>query len=281
MQSKSILFLGFGDVARRTAALLPECRRIGVARSARTGLDGVEFWQGAADSLSVRQCLEHQFFDAVVLTLTPTEYSPAAYELSYVETLRTLLPIWRGNPPGLIVFVSSTSVYHQADGEWVDEQSPTHPAHFSGQTLLRAEELLLDMGLSSCVVRFAGIYGPGRDFLLRQIRAGKGGSTDYTNRIHADDCAGVLAHLLQRHWRGEPLERLYLGCDSNPAPGIEVRRWLAERVGIEPNGLVPSVSERGGNKRCANGRLLATGYEMQYPSYREGYGALLASGDVK
>lgn len=281
MQSKSILFLGFGDVARRTAALLPECRRVGVARSARMEHDAVEFWQGAADGLFVRQRLEQQFFDAVVLTLTPTEYSPVAYELSYVDTLRTLLPIWRANPPGMILFVSSTSVYHQADGEWVNEESPTHPEHFSGTTLLRAEQLLLDSGLHACVVRFAGIYGPGRDFLLRQVRAGKGGSTDFTNRIHADDCAGVLVHLLQRHWHGEPLAPLYLGCDSNPAPGIEVRRWLAGRLGIDPSNLVPSVSERGGNKRCDNGRLQQLGYTLRYPSYRDGYSALLASGEVK
>lgn len=280
MQSKSILFLGFGDVARRTAALLPECRRVGVARSVRVGQDNVEFWQGAADSLAIRQRLEQQVFDAVVLTLTPTEYSPAAYELSYVETLRTLLPVWQRNPPGLIVFVSSTSVYHQADGEWVDEQSPTHPAHFSGQTLLRAERLLLDSGLSSCVVRFAGIYGPGRDFLLRQVRSGKGGSTDFTNRIHADDCAGVLVHLMRRHWEGESLASIYLGCDSNPAPGTEVRRWLAEQIGTDSGSLVPSVSERGGNKRCDNSRLLGLGYSLLYPSYKEGYSALLASGEI-
>lgn len=280
MQSKSVLFLGFGDVARRTAALLPECHCVGVARSVRVGQSNMEFWQGAADSLAIRQRLEQQVFDAVALTLTPTEYSPAAYELSYVETLRTLLPVWQRNPPGLIVFVSSTSVYHQADGEWVDEQSPTHPAHFSGQTLLRAERLLLDSGLSSCVIRFAGIYGPGRDFLLRQVRSGKGGSTDFTNRIHADDCAGVLVHLMRRHWKGESLAPRYLGCDSNPAPGTEVRRWLAEQIGVDSGSLIPSVSERGGNKRCDNSRLLELGYSLRYPSYKEGYSALLTSGEI-
>lgn len=280
MQSKSVLFLGFGDIARRTTTLLADCRCVGVARSERP-LDGVEFWQGAADSQMVRERLAEQHFDAVILTLTPTDYSPAAYDLTYVQTLRTLLPVWQTNPPGLILFVSSTSVYHQSEGEWVDEDSPTAPKSFSGGSLLEAESLLAASGLSCCVVRFAGIYGPGRDFLLRQVRSGKGGSADFTNRIHAEDCAGVLAHLLRCHWRGEPLAPLYLGCDNLPAPGTEVRQWLAERLGIDPRSLMPTTSERGGNKRCSNGRLLAMGYQLRYPSYREGYDALLESGELR
>lgn len=281
MQSKSVLFLGFGDIARRTAARLPEHRCIGVARSARKAPEGVEFWQGAADSLVVQERLRQQRFDAVVITLTPAEFTAAAYERGYVEMLRNLLPIWQGNPPGLILLVSSSSVYHQGEGEWVDESSSTEPEHFSGQSLLRAEALLRECGLLSCVVRFAGIYGPGRDFLVRQVRAGKGGSNDFTNRIHADDCAGILVHLLRRHWRGEPLAPLYLGCDSNPAAGLEVRYWLARRIGIDSDTLVPSASTRGGNKRCCNRRLLASGYKLLYPSYREGYSALLESGELK
>lgn len=280
MQSKSVLFLGFGDIARRAAALLPDWRCVGVARSARSAPPGVEFWQGAADSEMVRQRLLEQSFDAVVLTLTPSEYSLAAYELAYVDSLKTLLPVWHTRPPGLILFVSSTSVYHQEKGEWVDEDSPTHPEHFSGRCLLSAEALLQQSELNTCVVRLAGIYGPGRDFLLRQVRAGKGGSTDFTNRIHADDGAAALAHLVRRHVAGDALAPLYVGCDSEPAPGAEVRRWLAERIGVDPSSLAPSTSDRGGNKRCSNRRLLETGFRLRFPSYREGYGALLDSGEL-
>ncbi|MCR6650337.1 MAG: SDR family NAD(P)-dependent oxidoreductase [Cellvibrionaceae bacterium] len=280
MQSKSVLFLGFGDIARRTALRLADCQCVAVARSDRSVKDGdsVEFWRAAADSQLVRARLMNRSFDAVILTLTPDEYTAAAYERAYVETLRNLLPVWQVRPPGLILFVSSTSVYHQSDGDWVNEDSPASPEHFSGQSLLAAETLLLRSGLAASIVRFAGIYGPGRDFLLRQVRAGKGGSADFTNRIHADDCAGVLAYLLRQYFQGGKLDPLYLGCDSGPAPGAEVRRWLAERLGLDPTGLAPSVSERGGNKRCSNRRLLAAGYQMIYPSYREGYGELLASG---
>lgn len=278
MQSKSVLFLGFGDIARRTADLLQECRYVAVARSVRNVSAGAEFWCGAADSAAICERMQSEVFDAVVITLTPSDYTPAAYERAYVQTLQNLVPLWRVRPPGLILFVSSTSVYHQSEGGWVDEESEVAPEHFSGQCLLKAERLLRESGLPACIVRFAGIYGPGRDFLFRQVRAGKGGSKEFTNRMHADDCAGVLAHLLRRHFSGEVLAPLYLGCDSGPAPGAEVRRWLAERIGVNPDSLAQSASERGGNKRCSNRRLLASGYQMLYPSYREGYGSLLGSG---
>lgn len=280
MQSKNILFLGFGDLARHTAVLLSGHRLVGVARSPRSPIPGVEFCQGAADSLVVRQRLAQETFDALVITLTPTEYSDLAYAVAYVETLLALLPVLHSRAPGLVVFVSSTSVYHQNDGSWVDESSPTEPETFSGRRLLEAEELLQTSGLPHTALRCAGIYGPGRDMLLRQVRAGKGGSNDFTNRIHVRDAAGAIAHLLERHFAGQAVESLYLICDSQPAPATEVRQWLAAQLDVDPKTLQPSVSERGGNKRCSNRRLLESGYRLLYPSYREGYGALLDSGEL-
>lgn len=279
MQLKNILFLGFGDLARRTAALLSGNRLVGVARSPKPRSADVEFWQAAADSVLVRQRLQQENFDAIVLTLTPTEYSDQAYEVAYVETLRTLIPVWRQRPPGLIVFVSSTNVYHQNDGSWVDENSPTLPEGFAGRRLLEAEALLRDSGLPHCVLRFAGIYGPGRDFLVRQVRAGRGGSADFTNRIHVDDGAGFIAHTLERFFASGAVDPLYLVCDSDPAPGVAVRAWLARRLGLDPGGLQPTTSERGANKRCSNRRMLASGYPLRYPSFRDGYGALSDSGE--
>lgn len=276
MPAKNILFLGFGDIATRTCALLSEHRRVGVARSIKSVPPRVEFWQGAADGVAILERLAEDAFDAVVITLTPTDFSDKAYQVAYVDTVQALVRQWhQGAAPGLILFVSSTSVYHQSGGEWVDEESATEPTGFSGKRLLEAEQCLLSSGLPVCIVRFAGIYGPGRDLLLRQVQEGKGGNNDFTNRIHVDDCAGVIAFLLQQHWAGEALAPLYLGCDNTPVTGSEVRRWLAGEMGKDPHELQPVQSSRGSNKRCSNRRLLAAGYELQYPSYRDGYGALL------
>jgi nucleoside-diphosphate-sugar epimerase len=280
LQSKNILFLGFGDLARHTARLLTGHRLVGVARSNKPPVPGVEFWQGAADGLAIRQRLNRETFDALVITLTPSDHSDQAYALGYVETMGTLLPVLQDRPPGLVMFISSTSVYHQSDGGWVDEDSPATPDSFQGRRLLEAEDLLRASGLPHTTLRCAGIYGPGRDFLLRQVRAGKGGSGDFTNRIHVRDAAGVIAHLLGRQFAGQGMEPLYLVCDSCPVPGIEVRRWLAAQLGVAPDSLQPGVSERGGNKRCSNRRLLASGYHLLYPSFRDGYGALLEAGEL-
>jgi nucleoside-diphosphate-sugar epimerase len=280
LQSKNILFLGFGDLARHTAAQLTGHRMVGVSRSAKPAAPGVVCVQGAADGLVVQELLARETFDALVITLTPKAFTDADYAAAYGETLRALLPLLHAKPPGLVVFVSSTGVYHQSDGGWVEEDSPVAPDTFSGRRLLEAENLLRAGGLPHTVLRCAGIYGPGRDFLLRQVREGKGGSGDYTNRIHVRDAAGFIAHLLQRHFAGEQVESLYLVCDSDPAPGTQVRLWLAERLGVDGGSLKPTPSERGGNRRCNNRRLLASGYRLLYPSYKEGYGALLDSGEL-
>ncbi len=276
MQQKSILFLGFGDLADRAAKRLVNCRRIGVARSNKPVPAGVTLWQGSVDEPDMLARIGREAWDAVVITFSPAEFTDDAYRRTYVETLQALLPVWQAAPPGLVLMASSTGVYAQADGSWVDETSPAEPQSFSGQRLMQAEAHVAQSGLPHCIVRFAGIYGPGRDHLLRQVRAGQGGAADYTNRIHAEDCAAIIEHLVQRHFDGLPLAPVYLACDSEPAPGNEVRAWLAMQMGLDPDRLEPGTSARAGSKRCSNKRLLQSGYRLLYPSYREGYRELLA-----
>lgn len=271
MQQKNIVFIGFGDIAARVCAQLPEYHKTGVARSCKPMPAKVDFWQGRADDPQMLARLSEQDWQVVVITLTPDEYTDLGYRKAYVQTLEHLVAAWRARPPRLILFVSSTSVYGQTDGSWVDEDSATDSDGFSGRRILQAEQVLRTSGMRHVVLRCAGIYGPKRDFLLRQVQAGKGGSTDYTNRIHVEDCAGFIAHLVRLFEANQELRDTYLVCDSRPAPGTEVRAWLAERLGMSAGDLKESTSARGGNKRCANTRLLATGYRLRYPDYQAGY----------
>ena len=132
----------------------------------------------------------------------------------------------------------------------------------------------------SVVVRFAGIYGPERQRLLTSVQNGTaslGTRPHLTNRIHRDDCAGFLLHLLQL----ESPEPLYIGVDDEPCEMSVVLTWLAETLGAPRPGASEaggSGRERGGNKRCSNQRLRQSGYQLAYPSFREGYGALIRSG---
>jgi nucleoside-diphosphate-sugar epimerase len=170
------------------------------------------------------------------------------------------------------VFVSSTSVYGQSAGEWVDETSPTEPRAFSGRRVLEGEALARASGTQSVAVRFGGIYGPGRTRLLDEVAAGRARwrPGHFTNRIHRDDCAGVLQHVLEL---AAP-ESVYLGVDCEPAEERTVFSWLAGRVGVEdPAPESEAMRSRGaGSKRCSNRRLLESGYDFVYPTFREGYG---------
>lgn len=213
--------------------------------------------------------------DILVYCAAASHHDESGYRAAYVEGLRNVLAALPA-PPQRLLFTSSSGVYHQDDGGWVDEDSPTHPQRFSGRIMLEAEHLALGCGIPATVVRFSGIYGPGRNHLIEQVRAGLGAPAapvHYSNRIHRDDCAGVLAHLIDRHLAGKFLAPVYLASDDAPAPLHEVTDWLAAELGVTLTERRPT--RRGGSKRCSNARLKATGYAFRYPDFRSGYRAIL------
>lgn len=205
-----------------------------------------------------------------------------AYRAAYVEGLRILLETLQQQGQALqrFFFTSSTAVYAQSGGEWVDETSPVVPNHFSGRRLIEGERSLLSGPFPATVLRLGGIYGPTRTRLIDTVRRGEAvgreGAPVYTNRIHRDDCAGALHHLMGL---AAP-ESLYLGVDHAPADRDEVLRWLASRLGVPPPRVEPPADSArrraGGNKRCRNAKLVASGYVFHYPTFREGYTAILA-----
>ena len=151
-----------------------------------------------------------------------------------IRDRQNLLTVLRqtGQRPRRLLFTSSTSVYGQQEGEWVDENSPAEADGFSGRCIRAGEELLWDSPWPSVAVRFGGIYGPGRTRLIDSVREGTAtrpaGPPVYTNRIHRDDCARALQHLLEL----PEAERLYVAVDDDPAPLDEVLGWLARQLGI-------------------------------------------------
>jgi nucleoside-diphosphate-sugar epimerase len=220
--------------------------------------------------------------DVVVYAASPGGHDDACYRTTYVEGLRNLIAALsaQGKQPRRIVFVSSTAVYAQARGEWVDETSETLPTRFSGKRLLEGETLLRESGFPSVVLRLGGIYGPRRVRLIDDVRQGRAliarGGPRYTNRIHRDDCVGALDHLIEL---AEPAA-CYLGVDSEPEDEAVVLRWLAGVLGASPPRVAatgrPRSERRSGSKRCRNALLVASGYAFKYASYREGYAAVLA-----
>jgi nucleoside-diphosphate-sugar epimerase len=219
-------------------------------------------------------------FDYVVYSASADAGADDAYRRAYVEGSANLIRHLEPSVVKRFFFISSTSVYGQDEGGWVDESSPTTPAHYSGQRTLEAEQVVHGSGLPSTVLRCSGIYGPGRDRLAALVRRGEPLSVSerFTNRIHRDDIAGFVLHLME-HGTSEPV---LLVSDDEPTTQQQIVEYIAARLGV----ALPALSidnvvsgARGGNKRCDNRLLRATGYRLEYPTFREGYAALLTASD--
>lgn len=275
-----LVILGCGDLGARLGLQLVEdgWRVHGLRRNAAALPAGLHPLAGDLGNPVCPAGWPEGDIDYLVYAAAADSREPQAYRRAYVEGLQHALGWLRvGQRPRRLLFVSSTAVYGQADGRWIDETSPTEPASFSGQILLEAERVARESGIPATAVRLSGLYGPGRGALLRQVQAGRrapDGPPQYGNRIHIEDAAGLLAHLLEADRQGERLEDCYLGVDDAPAALAEVVAWLRERLAVTAEDPTP-LARGAGSKRCSNARARALGWQPRFPSYREGYAALL------
>jgi len=184
-------------------------------------------------------------------------------------------------------YLSTTGVYGDADGAWVDEAWPCRPTSRRGVERLRAEQAWLDSGLPAEVFRLAGIYGPGRNILPRLMaggyRAVRWEPPHYSGRIHVDDIVAAIMAAMARPRPG----RIVNVSDDAPLPHGDYVAELAAMIGAPaPELLTPEEGERllsaaaldffRDNKRVSN-RLLHVELlpELRYPSFREALPVLL------
>ncbi|MFB6142085.1 MAG: SDR family oxidoreductase [Halorientalis sp.] len=215
----------------------------------------------------------------------------------YVEGLETAIVAFgsRADPPDRLVYTSSTGVYGDHGGGWVDEDTPLDPTTEKTAVLAAAErvarETAAEYGIDGTVARFAGLYGPDRYRLERYL---EGPVTEgYLNMVHRDDAAGAVRFLLaEDHAR----DGVVLVVDDEPVSKWAFADWLAERCGV-PEPPKQTTAERLAeddlssaarrrlqtSKRCSNDRLRRLGYEFAYPTFREGYREAIAAreGDVE
>ncbi|ROP72766.1 NAD-dependent epimerase/dehydratase family protein [Curtobacterium sp. PhB115] len=199
------------------------------------------------------------------------------YRATYVDGLRNVLDGIEasGTDPRLLV-VSSTAVYDVDDGSTVTEETPATGGTPTADVLVEAEALLRDRAPGGVLVRLSGVYGPGRERLIDQVRSGAArlaaGASPHTNRIHRDDAAGALVHLASV---ADPAPT-YLVTDDEPARLDDVYRWLASELGApEPERAEASGRQSAGDKRLSNGLVRSTGWAPRFPTFREGYRAVL------
>jgi nucleoside-diphosphate-sugar epimerase len=306
---KTVFIIGAGYVAGKAASLLLDqgCTVTLGKRHPERGVASDLMGRARVHAMDVQDTNSYPesllTAQVIIYCVASDGFSPEQYRSAYSEGLGKVLQALRsqrsktGSDSAIqrIIFVSSTGVYSQDDGSRVDEHSPTEPKAFSGQIMREAELALQDFaastrGFEACTIRFSGIYGPGRTRMIQEVAAQKPVSAkrwnQWTNRIHRDDCASALVHLVMR----DHIQPCYVGSDTHSASFGEIATWLAARLGVSPPAIqaLPSDStasgaksagglERGGHKQCWSTGLLAEGFQFRFPSFKEGYESLIRS----
>ena len=216
-----------------------------------------EIWAGLGET-----------YDLVIHCASSGRGGESAYEQVF---LKGMLMVKAHQPQAGKLFVSSTSVYRQLQGEIVTEESPAEPDTATGRILFVAEKVALQAGAT--VVRSSGIYGPNRGVLFEKFRRGEaiieGDGLRWINQIHQRDLVAALAHLIEAGAPGE----IYNATDNTPVTYREYYAWCSEFLSqpLPPHGPVNTERKRGiTNKRVSNAKLRATGWAPGYPSFREG-----------
>ena len=244
---------------------------------------------GQSIDLSVDKPMIPLDTEYVVMTISAGSPTVDAYRAAYLDGLHNLLDALDDAhvTPRRVLLVSSTAVFDVNDGSRVDEQTPANPKSGTDSIVLDAERMLHRRLPAATVLRLAGIYGPGRERLINQARAGAqlSGESRHTNRIHRDDAAAAIVHLLLRPEQPAPL---YLGVDNAPVRSDEVLAFLATELGLpapttqaRQTSAPTRESQRGGDKLLNNQLLRETGFTFGYPTYREGYRAILAGVGIR
>lgn len=277
-----VLIAGCGDVGSRLARRLVEAGHdvTGLRRSPQD-LPGVTSLK--ADVTQPDTLVFPPGLDAVFIILTPDGHDADAYRRTYLEGTRNLLLALSGQTLRHVFWVSSSSVYGQEDGSDVDEDSPAEPVTATARVLLESEALVRAAPWSSTIVRCSGLYGPGRFRLLRWVEEGRpvvAAPPQWTNRLHVDDAAGILAFLFVRVLAGIAIDPLYIATDQKSVPQHEVLDWLADTM---DRPRVPHEARQGAtcNKRLSSQRLAALGYTWQYPDFRHGYLSVIPERDAR
>jgi nucleoside-diphosphate-sugar epimerase len=220
-----------------------------------------------ADSEAVQEAAAR--FDAVIHCASSGGGGAEAYRRVYFDGAKNLLATLR---PRTFVYTSSTSVYAQTDGEWVDETSAAEPEHETGRILRETEELVRQSG--GLIARLAGIYGPGRSALLRKFLSGEArldeGGERYLNQVHRDDIAAALVHLVALCNERASAPSIVNVADDQPITEREAYSWLAAKLNRPLPALAawPSERKRGAsNKQVSNRKLRAFGWKPKFPTF--------------
>lgn len=278
--AERVLLAGCGDLGLRVARLLQEQgdEVFALRRHPAVERDGAIHWVQA--DLTQPETLANlpEGITRLIYLPAPSAREQAVYRAVFVDGLRHLLDALDVRLLKRVMFVSSSAVYGEHHGAWVDEDTKPSPLGFNGKVLLEAEQWLSNQPVQAITLRLAGLYGPGRLQLIERLRNGQVQAprepVHWANRIHVDDAAAAVVHLLAL----ENPQAVYLGADDTPLPLHELYGHLAALIGASavPDGPAPAAI---GSKRLSNACLRASGFRFRWPDSRTGYAALLRQCD--
>ena len=274
-----VLVAGCGFVGERAADLLHAAGHevIGLTHSpeSATRLASAKPWRTESCDISspaavtaLASRLDAGSMDAVIHCASSSRGGAEMYQTVYVDGMRHLTQAF---PTAFPLYTSSTSVYPQVNGEIVDESSFADPDRDTGRLLREAENIALHA--KGAVARLAGIYGPGRSFVLKNLLEGKAaiegnkGEGRILNQIHADDAAAALVHLVTQRLGG-----IYNVVDDAQMTQKQCLEHLCILFGLKlPGSREPDPNRKRGwsHKRVSNTKLHTTGWQPRYASYFE------------
>jgi nucleoside-diphosphate-sugar epimerase len=272
---RRVLIAGCGYLGQATAALFHELgwEVEGWTLSAQSAqnLSTRSFSVHAVDISDTEQIAARPGnFDAVMHCASTRGGDIDLYRRTYFQGAGNLLERF---PRSTMLFTSSTSVYAQSEGDLVTEQSAAEPEHEGGKILRETEQLVLGHG--GIVARLAGIYGPGRSYLVKRILTGEAiidpKHDRFVNQVHRDDAAAAALFLLLERPSVRP--EIYNVVDDQPILQSACYRWLAEKLNRPLPRVAKSIPKRKrgeSNKRVSNAKLRRLGWSPRYPTFAEG-----------
>lgn len=269
-----ILVAGLGDLGWSLAqGWLAGGHRVSGIRRRQDGPAGVDLY--SQNLVSDPLQLPPDQIDLLYIIMTPSSRDEEGYRNAYLRAPTRLLDaLAQKQPLPPVIFVSSTAVYGDHGGE-PDEHTEPKPDAFNGRILLAAEQEISLRTLATAV-RFSGIYGPGRERLLKQvesIRAGAAPPTpQWSNRIHSFDCVGLLQRVGEGWLNGSLQLPVVVGTDAEPALNVSVLNWISAHTGDALNLFEPDIAP---GKRIRSQFISEGQYRLAYPDYRQGYAAIL------
>ncbi len=236
---------------------------------------------------SLAELSQHQFATVVVSVGMDRTASDSVHHV-YVNGLKNVLSALpqpnSANVTPHLVYVSSTGVYGDFGGDWVDEQSPTDPQRDGGKACLAAEDLLKNSEFwnSSTILRMAGLYGGSRVPTLQKVKKKvwtQLSPAGYLNLIHMDDAVAAINAVVTEKLTAE----VFCVSDGNPSIRRDYYQFIADHFGLGPidwsdEGAPDKNARSSSSKRIGNRKLLdATGLQLSHPDYRSGLAECFAA----